>query len=103
MQFRKAKCLRFHLEAAGKMSVTHNYHQPVTAHIDQLIAPIAPYSKIQIEHQAVKYAMLNAAQSRLRSYRRNINRIDFFSHTLSSSKSATQRKLRIMITYIDKT
>lgn len=84
IQSRRAKCLRFHLEAAGKMSVARHYRQPVTVHIDQLAAPIAPYPKIHIEHQAVKDAMLNAAQSRWRSHRRNINRIDFFfSRTLS--------------------
>lgn len=47
------------------MNTAHNYHESVTEHIDQLITPIATYSKISIEHQAVKYVMLNAAQSRL--------------------------------------
>lgn len=40
--------------AAGKMTTACNYHQPVTAHIDQLVTPIAPYPKIYIEHQTVK-------------------------------------------------
>lgn len=56
-----------HRTVTGKMNSPHTHRQSVTPHTSQLYPPVATdtLSNIDIEHQAVKYAMLNASQSRL--------------------------------------
>lgn len=62
----------------GKMNIQRDDHY----FIDRVITSIATCSTIYIEQQAMKYAMLNAFQSRLLSYLKHIDRIDFFLYSL---------------------
>lgn len=47
----------------GKRNPPCTHHDSVTLYVNQLTPPRATQSNIDIEHQVVKYAMLNASQS----------------------------------------